>query len=107
MCKILELVKVCVLELMIDGEMYGDVVLVESICNDCMLDSLLKGVVNILVMLNMEVVWISYNLLCVFSLEGVIVGLVLMGVVKLVYILMLIVFVCWIVNMVVLVVVEV
>lgn len=92
---------------MIDGEMYGDVVLVESICNDWMLDSLLKGVVNILVMLNMEVVCISYNLFCVFSFEGVMVGLVLMGVFKLVYVLMLIVFVCCIVNMVVLVVVEV
>lgn len=107
MCQVLELVRECVLELMIDGEMYGDVVLVEVICNDCMLDSFLKGFVNILVMLNMEVVCISYNLLCVFSLEGVIVGLVLMGVVKLVYVLMLIVLVCCIVNMVVLVVVEV
>lgn len=101
------MVRECVLELMIDGEMYGDVVLVEVICNDCMLDSFLKGFVNILVMLNMEVVCISYNLLCVFSSEGVIVGLVLMGVVKLVYVLTSIVSVCRIVNMVVLVVVEV
>lgn len=56
MCCIFELVNQMVFELEIDGEMYGDVVLVESICYNLMLDSLLKGVVNLLIMLNMEVV---------------------------------------------------
>lgn len=95
-----------VLELMIDGEMYGDVALVEAIRNDRMSDSFLKGFVNILVMSNMEVVRISYNLLRVFSSEGVIVGSVLMGVAKSVYVLTSIVSVRRIVNMVALVVVE-
>ncbi|WP_348257298.1 phosphate acyltransferase, partial [Salmonella enterica] len=37
-------------DLMIDGEMHGDAALVESIRNDLMPDSPLKGAANILVM---------------------------------------------------------
>ncbi|VUC76356.1 NADP-dependent malate dehydrogenase [Salmonella enterica] len=48
---------------MIDGEMHGDAALVESIRNDRMPDSPLKGAANILVMPNMEAARISYNLL--------------------------------------------
>ncbi|SUG46524.1 NADP-dependent malate dehydrogenase [Salmonella enterica subsp. arizonae] len=40
-------------DLMIDGEMHGDAALVESIRNDRMPDSSLKGAANILVMPNM------------------------------------------------------
>ncbi len=48
-------------DLMIDGEMHGDAALVESIRNDRMPDSPLKGAANILVMPNMEAARISYN----------------------------------------------
>lgn len=79
MRKTLELVKASAPELMIDGEMHGDAALVESIRNDRMPDSPLKGAANILVMPNMEAARISYNLLRVSSSEGVTVGPVLMG----------------------------
>ncbi|MDR8424673.1 NADP-dependent malic enzyme, partial [Acinetobacter baumannii] len=61
MRKTLELVKARAPELMIDGEMHGDAALVESIRNDRMPDSPLKGAANILVMPNMEAARISYN----------------------------------------------
>lgn len=106
MRKILELVKARAPELMIDGEMHGDAALVESIRNDRMPDSPLKGAANILVMPNMEAARISYNLLRVSSSEGVTVGPVLMGVAKPVHILTPIASVRRIVNMVALAVVE-
>ncbi|EBG6744048.1 NADP-dependent oxaloacetate-decarboxylating malate dehydrogenase [Salmonella enterica] len=93
-------------DLMIDGEMHGDAALVESIRNDRMPDSPLKGAANILVMPNMEAARISYNLLRVSSSEGVTVGPVLMGVSKPVHVLTLIASVRRIVNMVALAVVE-
>ncbi|MBK4715515.1 MULTISPECIES: NADP-dependent oxaloacetate-decarboxylating malate dehydrogenase [Tenebrionibacter/Tenebrionicola group] len=93
-------------ELMIDGEMHGDAALVESIRNDRMPDSPLKGAANILIMPNMEAARISYNLLRVSSSEGVTVGPVLMGVAKPVHILTSIASVRRIVNMVALAVVE-
>ncbi|MCJ8116833.1 hypothetical protein MU460_14540, partial [Staphylococcus aureus] len=74
-------------DLMIDGEMHGDAALVESIRNDRMPDSPLKGAANILVMPNMEAARISYNLLRVSSSEGATVGPVLMGVSKPVHVL--------------------
>lgn len=106
MRKTLELVKARAPELMIDGEMHGDAALVESIRNDRMPDSPLKGAANILVMPNMEAARISYNLLRVSSSEGVTVGPVLMGVAKPVHILTPIASVRRIVNMVALAVVE-
>lgn len=106
MRKTLELVKARAPELMIDGEMHGDAALVESIRNDRMPDSPLKGAANILVMPNMEAARISYNLLRVSSSEGVTVGPVLMGVAKSVHILTPIASVRRIVNMVALAVVE-
>ncbi|EJG8192689.1 NADP-dependent oxaloacetate-decarboxylating malate dehydrogenase [Salmonella enterica] len=93
-------------DLMIDGEMHGDAALVESIRNDRMPDSPLKGAANILVMPNMEAARISYNLLRVSSSEGVTVGPVLMGVSKPVHVLTPIASVRRIVNMVALAVVE-
>ncbi|EPC5233186.1 NADP-dependent oxaloacetate-decarboxylating malate dehydrogenase [Klebsiella quasipneumoniae] len=106
MRRTLELVKARAPELMIDGEMHGDAALVESIRNDRMPDSPLKGSANILVMPNMEAARISYNLLRVSSSEGVTVGPVLMGVAKPVHILTPIASVRRIVNMVALAVVE-
>ncbi|ALB67691.1 NADP-dependent malic enzyme [Cronobacter dublinensis 1210] len=93
-------------DLMIDGEMHGDAALVESIRNDRMPDSPLKGSANILIMPNVEAARISYNLLRVSSSEGVTVGPVLMGVAKPVHVLTPIASVRRIVNMVALAVVE-
>ena len=84
----------------------ADAALVESIRNERMPDSPLKGSANILVMPNMEAARISYNLLRVSSSEGVTVGPVLMGVAKPVHILTPIASVRRIVNMVALAVVE-
>ncbi|MFW0857725.1 NADP-dependent oxaloacetate-decarboxylating malate dehydrogenase [Cronobacter dublinensis] len=102
----LALVRERALELMIDGEMHGDAALVESIRNDRMPDSPLKGSANILIMPNVEAARISYNLLRVSSSEGVTVGPVLMGVAKPVHVLTPIASVRRIVNMVALAVVE-
>lgn len=93
-------------DLEIDGEMHGDAALVESIRNDLMPDSPLKGAANILIMPNMEAARISYNLLRVSSSEGVTVGPVLMGVSKPVHILTPIASVRRIINMVALAAVE-
>ncbi len=93
-------------ELEIDGEMHGDAALVESIRQERMPDSPLKGAANILIMPNMEAARISYNLLRVSSSEGVTVGPVLMGVAKPIHILTPIASVRRIVNMVALAVVE-
>jgi malate dehydrogenase (oxaloacetate-decarboxylating)(NADP+) len=93
-------------ELMIDGEMHGDAALDESIRQDRMPDSPLKGTANILIMPNVEAARISYNLLRVSSAEGVTVGPVLMGVAKPVHVLTPIASVRRIVNMVALAVVE-
>ncbi len=93
-------------ELEIDGEMHGDAALVESIRQDLMPDSPLKGSANILIMPNMEAARISYNLLRVSCSEGVTVGPVLMGIAKPVHVLTPIASVRRIVNMVALAVVE-
>ena len=102
----LELVRERAPELMIDGEMHGDAALVESIRNERMPDSPLKGSANVLIMPNVEAARISYNLLRVSSSEGVTVGPVLMGVAKPVHVLTQIASVRRIVNMVALAVVE-
>jgi malate dehydrogenase (oxaloacetate-decarboxylating)(NADP+) len=102
----LEMVRARAPELEIDGEMHGDAALVESIRNDRMPDSPLKGSANILIMPNVEAARISYNLLRVSSSEGVTVGPVLMGVAKPVHVLTPIASVRRIVNMVALAVVE-
>jgi malate dehydrogenase (oxaloacetate-decarboxylating)(NADP+) len=102
----LEMVRERAPELEIDGEMHGDAALVESIRNDRMPDSPLKGSANILIMPNVEAARISYNLLRVSSSEGVTVGPVLMGVAKPVHVLTPIASVRRIVNMVALAVVE-
>ncbi|MGB7803660.1 NADP-dependent oxaloacetate-decarboxylating malate dehydrogenase [Buttiauxella sp.] len=102
----LEMVRERAPDLEIDGEMHGDAALVESIRNERMPDSPLKGSANILIMPNVEAARISYNLLRVSSSEGVTVGPVLMGVAKPVHVLTPIASVRRIVNMVALAVVE-
>lgn len=93
-------------QLEIDGEMHGDAALVESIRQDLMPDSPLKGAANILIMPNVEAARISYNLLRVSCSEGVTVGPVLMGIAKPVHVLTPVASVRRIVNMVALAVVE-
>ncbi|WP_428943706.1 NADP-dependent oxaloacetate-decarboxylating malate dehydrogenase [Pantoea sp. FN060301] len=93
-------------ELEIDGEMHGDAALDESIRQDLMPDSPLKGSANVLIMPNVEAARISYNLLRVSCSEGVTVGPVLMGIAKPVHVLTPIASVRRIVNMVALAVVE-
>lgn len=93
-------------DLEIDGEMHGDAALVESIRQDLMPDSPLKGAANVLIMPNVEAARISYNLLRVSCSEGVTVGPVLMGISKPVHVLTPIASVRRIVNMVALAVVE-
>jgi malate dehydrogenase (oxaloacetate-decarboxylating)(NADP+) len=108
-CKMREtlaLVKARAPELEIDGEMHGDAALVESIRQELMPDSPLKGAANILIMPNVEAARISYNLLRVSCSEGVTVGPVLMGIAKPVHVLTPIASVRRIVNMVALAVVE-
>ncbi|MGD8161946.1 NADP-dependent oxaloacetate-decarboxylating malate dehydrogenase [Pantoea alhagi] len=102
----LALVNARVPELEIDGEMHGDAALVESIRQDLMPDSPLKGSANVLIMPNVEAARISYNLLRVSCSEGVTVGPVLMGIAKPVHVLTRISSVRRIVNMVALAVVE-
>lgn len=104
---VLALVRAQAPELEIDGEMHGDAALIESIRNDLMPDSPLKGAANILIMPGMEAARISYNLLRVACAEGVTVGPVLMGIAKPVHILTPISSVRRIVNMVALAAVEV
>lgn len=102
----LALIKTRAPDLEIDGEMHGDAALVESIRQELMPDSPLKGSANILIMPNVEAARISYNLLRVSCSEGVTVGPVLMGIAKPVHVLTPVASVRRIVNMVALAVVE-
>ena len=90
----------------IDGEMQGDAALVESIRQQAMPDSPLKGAANVLVMPNVEAANISYNLLRVSASDGVTIGPILMGMAKPVHILTPISSVRRIVNMVALAAVD-
>lgn len=90
-----------------DGEMYGDCVFDEGLWVKLLLMLLLKGVVNLLVCLNVDVGNIVYNLFKIEVGSNVVVGLFLLGVNVLVNILIFSVIVWWIVNMVVLMVIEV
>ena len=87
-------------ELEIDGEMQGDAALVESIRNQAMPNSTLKGSANLLIMPNVEAANISYNLLRVSASDGVTIGPILMGMNKPAHILTPIASVRRIVNMV-------
>lgn len=65
-------------ELMIDGEMHGDLALSEQLRADHMPDSPLKGSANLLVMPNVEAARITYNLLRATT-TAITVGPILMG----------------------------
>ncbi len=78
MRKVLELVQARDPELIIDGEMHGDLALSEKLRRDYMPDSPLKGSANLLVMPNMEAARISYNLLRATT-TAITVGPILLG----------------------------
>ncbi|MBV7388027.1 NADP-dependent malic enzyme [Pasteurellaceae bacterium TAE3-ERU1] len=78
MREVLQLVKDRDPELVIDGEMHGDIALNEKLRQEIMPDSPLQGPANLLVMPNMEAARISYNLLRAAT-TAITVGPMLMG----------------------------
>lgn len=99
MREVLSLVKARDPELMIDGEMHGDLALSEKLRNAYMPESTLKGSANLLVMPNVEAARISYNLLRATT-TAITVGPILMGVNKSAHILTPVASVRRIINMV-------
>ncbi|MCI7479439.1 NADP-dependent malic enzyme [[Pasteurella] aerogenes] len=85
MRKVLQLVREQSPELIIDGEMHCDVALSQSLRNEVMPDSPIKGSANVLIMPNMEVARISLNLLQGMTTPTTI-GPILMGMNKTAYI---------------------
>ena len=102
----LSLIQAAKPDLNIDGEMQGDVALIESMRHQIMPDTTLKGSANLLVMPNVEAANISYNLLRVSASDGVTIGPILMGMAKPVHIVTPISSVRRIVNMVALAAVD-
>ena len=93
-------------DLQIDGEMQGDVAMMEEMRQQILPDSTLKGSANLLVMPNVEAANISYNLLRVSAADGITVGPILMGMNKPIHIITPISTVRRIVNMVALAAVD-
>lgn len=81
MRKVLELVKARRPDLIIDGEMHGDIALSENLRKNIMPDSPIKGAANLLIMPSMESARISYNLLRATT-TAITVGPMLMGLKK-------------------------
>lgn len=81
MRKVLELVKARCPDLIIDGEMHGDIALSENLRKNIMPDSPIKGAANLLIMPSMESARISYNLLRATT-TAITVGPMLMGLKK-------------------------
>ena len=81
MRKVLELVQQRRPDIIIDGEMHGDIALSEQLRKDIMPDSPLKGAANLLIMPSMESARISYNLLRATT-TAITVGPMLMGLKK-------------------------
>ncbi len=102
----LELVRAAQPDLEVDGEMQGDVALMEEMRHSILPDSTLNGSANLLVMPNVEAANISYNLLRVSAADGVTIGPILMGLNKPVHILTPISSVRRIINMVAVAAVE-
>lgn len=99
MREVLSLVKARDPELMIDGEMHGDLALSEKLRNAYMPESTLKGSANLLVMPNVEAARIGYNLLRATT-TAITVGPILMGMKKSAHILTPVASVRRIINMV-------
>ncbi|MFZ7156612.1 NADP-dependent malic enzyme [Avibacterium avium] len=86
MREVLKLVREKAPELIIDGEMHCDIALSESLRNEVMPDSPLKGTANLLIMPTMEAARISLNLLQ-GTATPITIGPILMGVNKTAHIL--------------------
>ncbi|VEB23141.1 NADP-dependent malic enzyme [Avibacterium volantium] len=86
MREVLKLVREKAPELIIDGEMHCDIALSESLRNEVMPDSPLKGAANLLIMPTMEAARISLNLLQ-GTATPITIGPILMGVNKTAHIL--------------------
>ncbi|MCW9717282.1 MULTISPECIES: NADP-dependent malic enzyme [unclassified Avibacterium] len=86
MRNVLQLVRNKAPELVIDGEMHCDVALSESLRNEIMPDSPLKGAANLLIMPTMEAARISLNLLQ-GTATPITIGPILMGINKTAHIL--------------------
>ncbi|MBN3860025.1 NADP-dependent malic enzyme [Neisseriaceae bacterium PsAf] len=83
MAKALEIIHERCPDLEVDGEMQGDVALVEDMRMSIMPDTTLtSGAANLLVMPNVFAANISYNLLRVSASDGVTIGPILMGMAK-------------------------
>lgn len=82
MCEALNLIRQNNPDLEIDGEMQGDVALIDSMRKQIMPDSTLNGSANLLVMPNVMAANISYNLIRVSAADGVTIGPILMGMAK-------------------------
>ena len=106
MRRALELIRQAAPQLEIDGEMQGDAALVESLRQQSLPDSTLKGAANLLVMPNVEAANISCNLLRAASPDGVTVGPILLGMKKPVHIVNQLASVRRLVNMVALAAVD-
>jgi len=74
-------------ELEVDGEMHGDAALSESLREETLPATRLKGVANLLVMPNLDAANISYNLLKMAAGDGITIGSILLGANKSVHIL--------------------
>lgn len=82
MAEALKLIRQSQPNLEIDGEMQGDVALLENMRRQIMPDNTLTGSANLLVMPNVQAANISYNLLRISAADGVTIGPILMGVAK-------------------------
>ena len=102
----LEIVRTKNPDLEIDGEMQGDVAMMEDMRKQIFPETTLKGSANLLVMPNLEAANISYNLLRVSSPNGITIGPILMGLNKPVHMVTPISTVRRIVNMVALAAVD-
>lgn len=73
-----DILRECVPDLHVDGEMHADAALSDSIRNKVIIDSSLPGTANLLIMPNIEAAHIGYNLLKMLG-GGVSIGPILIG----------------------------
>ncbi|MBI1174860.1 MAG: NADP-dependent malic enzyme [Sideroxydans sp.] len=74
-------------ELEVEGEMHGDVALLEALRAQLFPDSRLQGEANLLIMPNLDAANIAYNLLKVVASNGITIGPILLGAARSVHIL--------------------
>jgi malate dehydrogenase (oxaloacetate-decarboxylating)(NADP+) len=82
-----ELLQQAAPDLEVEGELHGDAALSETLRNELLPNSRLKGEANLLIMPNLDAANIAYNLLKVTAGEGITIGSILLGANKSVHIL--------------------